>query len=44
MDVISDGSKVQEQYYIGTWNVRSTKQDKLKVIQKESARVNINIL
>ena len=47
VDVTGDGSKVRcckEQYCIGTWNVRSTKQDKLKVFQKELARVNINIL
>ena len=40
-------SKVQcckEQYCIGTWNVRSTNQDKLEVIKQEMARVNINIL
>ena len=32
VDVTGDGSKVQcckEQYYIGTWNVRSMNQDKL---------------
>ena len=47
VDVTHAGSKVRcckEQYCIGTWNVRSTKQDKLKVFQKELARVNINIL
>ena len=44
VDVTGDRSKVQcskEQYCIGTWNVRSTQQDKLKVVQKELARVNI---
>ena len=40
-------SKVQccrEQYCIGTWNVRSTNQGKLKVVKQEMARVNIDIL
>ena len=27
---------------IGTWNVRSMKQSKLKVVKQEMARVNIN--
>ena len=47
MDVTGDGSKVQyckEQYCIGTWNVRSTNQGKLKVVKQEMARVNIDIL
>ena len=47
MDVTGDGSKVQfckEQYCIGTWNVRSMNQGKLKVIKQEKERVNINIL
>ena len=47
VDVISDGSKVQcceEQYSIGTWNVRSMNQDKLKVVKQEMARVNTDIL
>ena len=42
-----DRSKVQcykQQYCIGTWNVRSMNQDKLKVVKQEMARVNINIL
>ena len=33
-----------EQYCIGTWNVRSTKQGKLEVVKQEVARVNIYIL
>ena len=40
-------SKVQfckEQYCIGTWNVRSMNQGKLKVIKQKMARVNIDIL
>ena len=40
-------SKVQccrEQYCIGTWNVRSMNQGKLKVVKQERARVNIVIL
>ena len=42
-----DGSKVQcreEQYCIGTWNVRSMNQGKLEVIKQEVARVNVIIL
>ena len=42
-----DGSKVRcykEQYCIGTWNVRSMNQGKLKVLKQEMARVNVNIL
>ena len=44
--MIGDGSKVlccKEQYFIGTWNVRSMNQNKLHVV-KQMARVNINIL
>ena len=47
MGVTGVGSKVQcckEQYRIGTWNVRSMNQGKLKVVKQEMARVNINIL
>ena len=47
MDVTGDGSKVRccnEQYCIGTWNVRSMNQGKLEVVNQEMARVNINIL
>ena len=47
VDVSGDGSTVQcckEQYSIGTWNVRSMNQGKLKVVKQEMARVNINIL
>ena len=33
----------KEQYYIGTWNVRSMNQGKLEVV-KEMARMNIHIL
>ena len=47
VDVTGDRSKVQcckEQYYIGTWNVRSMNQGKLDVVKQEMARVNINIL
>ena len=42
-----DESKVwccKEQYCIGTWNVRSMKQGKLKVVKQEMARVNVDIL
>ena len=44
VDVTGDRSKVwccKQQYYIGTWNVRSMNQGKLEV---EMARENINIL
>ena len=47
VDVTGDGSKVQrckEQYCIGTWNVRSMNQCKLKVVKQDMARVNIDIL
>ena len=42
-----DGSKVwgfKEQYFIGTWNVRSMNQGKLEVLKQEMARVNVDIL
>ena len=45
--VTANGSKdqcCQEQYYIGTWNVRSMNQGELEVVKQEMARVNINIL
>ena len=44
---MGDGSKVQcckEQYYIGTWNVRSMDQGRLEVVKQEMVRVNIDIL
>ena len=47
VDVTGDRSKVQcceEQYCIGTWNVRSMNQGKLEVVKQEMARVNISIL
>ena len=47
MDVTGDGSTVQcykEQYCIGTWNVGSTNQGKLEVVNQVMARVNIDIL
>ena len=47
VDVTGDRSKVQcykEQYYIGTWNVRSTNQDKLEVVKQDMTRVNIDSL
>ena len=34
----------KEQYCIGTWNVRSMNQGKLKVVKQETARVNVDIL
>ena len=47
VDVTGDGSKVQyceEQYCIGTWNVRSMNQGKLEVVKQEMARMNIDNL
>ena len=47
MDVTGDRSKVRfckEQYCIGTWNVKSMNQGKLKVVKPEMARVNIDII
>ena len=47
VDVTSDESKVQyckEQYYIGTWNVRSMNQGDLEAVKQEMARVNTDIL
>ena len=47
MHVTGDGSKVQcykEQYCIGTWNVRSMNQGKLKVVKQEMTKVNVDIL
>ena len=47
VDVTGDRSKIQcceEQYCIGTWNVRSMNQGKLEVVKQEMARVNVNIL
>ena len=42
VDVTGDKSKIQcceEQYCIGTWNVRSMNQGKLEVVKQEMARV-----
>ena len=47
MDVTEDGSKVQcceEQYCIGTGNIKSMNQGKFEVVKQEMARVNIDIL
>ena len=47
MDVTGDRSKVrcyEEQYCIGTWNVRSMNQGKLEVVKQKTARVNVDIL
>ena len=46
-NVTGDRSKVRcckKQHCIGTWNVRSMNQGKLKVVKQEMARVNVNIL
>ena len=34
----------QEQYCLGTWNVRSMNQVKVEVVKQETARVNVDIL
>ena len=47
VDGIGDRSKVwccKEQYCIGTWNVRSMNQGKLKVVKQEIVRVKIDIV
>ena len=47
VEVTGDRSKVRcckEQYCIGAWNVRSMNQDKLEVVKREMARVNVDIL
>ena len=47
MNGTGDGSRArscEEQYCIGTWNVRSTNQGKLEVVKQEITRVNIDIL
>ena len=47
VDVTGDRSKVRcykEQYFTGTWVVRSMYQGKFEVIKQEMNRVNINIL
>ena len=47
VDVTGDRSKVwcyNEQYCIGTWNVRSMNQGKLEVVRQEMARVDVDIL
>ena len=47
VDVMADGNKVfccKEQYCIGTWNVRSMNQGKLKVVKQEMTQVNVNTL
>ena len=47
VDVTGNESKVlccNEQYCIGTWNVRSMNQGKLEVVKQETTRVNIDIL
>ena len=47
VDVTHDRSKIQcckEQYFIGTWNVRSINQGKSEVVKQEMARMNVNRL
>ena len=36
--------RCKEQYCIGTWNIRSTNQDKLDMVKQETVRLNIDIL
>ena len=46
-DVTGNRSKVrccEQQYCIGTWNVRSMNQGKLGMVTQEMARVNVDIL
>ena len=42
MDVTAEGN--EEQYCIGTWNVRSMNQSKSVIVKQEMVTVNINIL
>ena len=47
MDVSGDESKIQscqEQYCVGTWNVRSVNQGKLDMVKQETIKINIDIL
>ena len=47
VDVTGDRGKVRcckEQYWIGTWNIRSMNQGKFEVVKQEMARVNVDIL
>ena len=47
VDVTGNGSKVRcckEQYFIGTWNVRSVNKGKLEMVKQDTARVNTDIL
>ena len=46
--IVSGGERqaqcCKQQYYIGTWIVRSMNQGKLEVVKQEMTRVNIDIL
>ena len=44
MCLVVKGRCCKEQYYIGTWNVRSMNQGKLDMVKQEMSRVNIDIL
>ena len=47
VDMTGDGSKVQcceEQYCIGTGNIKSMNQGKFEVVKQEITRMNIDIL
>ena len=41
---LSRAKNCKEQYCMGTWNVTSMNQGKLKVVKQEMARVNVDIL
>ena len=47
MDEAGDEGKTrccEEQYLIGTWNVRNMNQEKLDLVKQEMVRINIDIL
>ena len=44
VDSLEKTLMLEEQYCIGSWNVRSMNQGKLEVVKQEMARVNVDIL
>ena len=47
VDMTGDVSKLwccEEQYFIGSWNVKSMNKGKLEAVRQEMSRVNIDIL
>ena len=47
VDVSGDENKIwccKEQYFMGTWNIRSMNQGKLDMVKQDMVRININIL